>query len=163
MLQLQAAPGSQWAPVHSSPPAKTLPQQQLLESNRGIRILQPQATAREVNCRNPTLSPGFQYPRTASDIKEPSPQDQHHWLGNPRAFSHWALGQDNMDSATATWSLGTAQSVLTQGYSIRCGFALHQWAEITLREQQQCHAQAGGKDTGVFLLRAMLLGLATQM
>lgn len=89
MLQLQAAPGSQWAPVHSSPPAKTLPQQQLLESNRGIRILQPQATAREVNCRNPTLSPGFQYPWTASDIKEPFLQDQHHWLGNPFHTGHW--------------------------------------------------------------------------
>lgn len=162
MLQTQVAPGSRWAPVHSSPPVKTPPQQQLLESNRGIRILQPQATAREANCRNPTLSPGFQYLRTASDIKETSPQDQHHWLGNPRAFSHCARGQDNTDSATATWSLCTAQSVLTQGYSIKRGFALHQWAEITVREQQQCHAQAGGKDTGVFRLGAMLLRLATQ-
>lgn len=53
------------------------------------------------------------------------------------------------------------ESVLTQGYSIRCGFALPEWTGVTVREQQQCHALAAGRDTGVFLLRATLLGLAT--
>lgn len=73
VLQPQPAQGSQWASVHSSPPAKTLPQQQLLVSNQSIRILQPQATAREVNCRNQTVPPGLQHLRTAFDIKELSP------------------------------------------------------------------------------------------
>lgn len=53
------------------------------------------------------------------------------------------------------------EAVLTQGQTCRLGFTLHEQTGIKVREQQ-CHAQAGEKDTGVFLLRAMLLGLAAQ-
>lgn len=161
--QPQPAQGSQWASVHSSPPAKTLPQQQLLESNRGTRILQPQATVREMNHRNQIIPPGLQHLRTAFDIKELLPQDQHHELGNPRAFSHCAQGRGNMDSATATRSLCTAHRVSSDTRLQHQMWLYSAWVvRITVREQQQCHAQAGGKDTGVFLLRATLLGLAAQ-
>lgn len=73
-----------------------------------------------------------------------------------------------MASATATGSLCTAHRVSSdtrlqqRHFFIRPGFALLEWTGIPVREQQQCHAQAGGKDTGVFLLRAMLLGLAAR-
>lgn len=147
-----------------------LPQEQLLESNKGIRILQPEATVKEVNHRHETPLLRHWCLRVMFDNKELPSQYRHELLVDHSAFSHHAQWTGNTHSDPATGSLCTAHRAssdtrLQRQFCIRAGLALHKWTSTRVKEKQPSSSAVCRQVEGrrwMFLLRATLLRLAAQ-